>query len=199
MCKRLVMSSDYYPAMQKPNVELVTERIDHVEPRGIVTQDGKLHELDVIALATGYHANEYVLPMTMTGEHGVTLDDVWKDGPRGYRTVGLPGFPNFFMVMGPHSPVGNFSLASIAETQSAYIMKFVDLWAQRKFETVSPREDATERFNAEMLANMKNTVWTTGCKSWYLDEKGIPGSWPWTATRFRNDLRDPRLQEYEIA
>jgi len=199
MCKRLVMSSDYYPAMQKPNVELVTEAIDHVEPRGIVTSDGKLHELDIIALATGYHANEYMLPMTMTGENGVTLDDVWKDGPRGYRTVALPGFPNFFMVMGPHSPVGNFSLTSIAETQSTYIMRFVNLWAERKFETVRPREDATERFNAEMLANMKSTVWTTGCKSWYLDEKGVPGSWPWTATKFRNDLQDPRLQEYEIA
>src|SRR5690606_24341904 len=67
MCKRLVMSSDYYPAMQKPNVELVTEHIERVEPQGIVTQDGKLHELDVIALATGFHANEYVLPMTLTG------------------------------------------------------------------------------------------------------------------------------------
>jgi len=199
MCKRLVMSSDYYPAMQKPNVELVTESIERVEAQGIVTKDGKLHELDAIALATGYHANEYVLPMTMTGENGVTLDEVWKDGPRGYRTVALPGFPNFFMVMGPHSPVGNFSLASIAETQSAYIMKFVDLWAERKFETIYPREDATERFNAEMLANMKHTVWTTGCQSWYLDDKGVPGSWPWTATKFRGDLQDPRLQEYVIA
>jgi len=108
MCKRLVMSSDYYPALQKPNVELVTETIDHVEPRGIATKDGKLHELDVIALATGYHANEYMLPMTMTGENGVTLDDVWKDGPRGYRTVALPDFPNFFMVMGPTARSATF-------------------------------------------------------------------------------------------
>ncbi|HEX4881390.1 MAG TPA: NAD(P)/FAD-dependent oxidoreductase [Porticoccaceae bacterium] len=199
MCKRLVMSSDFYPAIQRPNAELERAAIDHVEPKGIVTKEGKLHELDVIALATGYHANEYMLPMTMTGENGVTLDEVWKNGPRGYRTVALPGFPNFFMVMGPHSPVGNFSLASIAETQSAYIMRFIDMWAERKFEKVSPREDATDRFNAEMLANMKNTVWTTGCKSWYLDDKGVPGSWPWTATRFRGDLQDPRLQEYVIS
>jgi hypothetical protein len=78
-------------------------------------------------------------------------------------------------------------------------MRFVSMWAERKFETVRPREDVTERFNAEMLANMKTTVWTTGCKSWYLDEKGVPGSWPWTATKFRNGLQDPRLQEYEIA
>ena len=199
MCKRLVMSSEFYPAIQRPNAELVRVGIDHVEPRGIVTADGKLHELDIIALATGFHANEYMLPMTMTGAHGVTLDAAWKDGPRGYRTVAMPNFPNFFMVMGPHSPVGNFSLASIAETQSEYILKFINLWAERKFEQVYPREDATGRFNAEMLANMKDTVWTTGCKSWYLDEKGVPGSWPWTATRFRGDLRDPKLQEYVIA
>ncbi|MEH6639917.1 MAG: NAD(P)/FAD-dependent oxidoreductase [Porticoccaceae bacterium] len=196
LCKRLVMSSDFYPVMQMPNVELVTENIDRVEPKGIVTKDGVLHELDVIALATGFHANEYMLPMTMSGEDGYTLDQAWEKGPRGYRTVAMPKFPNFFMVMGPHSPVGNFSLASIAETQSEHIMHFVKMWAERKFDKISPREDATDKFNADMLVDMKDTVWTTGCSSWYLDENGVPGSWPWTATKFRGDLKNPRVQEY---
>jgi cation diffusion facilitator CzcD-associated flavoprotein CzcO len=198
MCKRLVMSSEFYPAIQKENVELVTDGIDHIEPAGIVDKTGKLHELDIIALATGFHANEYMLPMTMTGENGMTLADVWKDGPRGYRTVALPGFPNFFMVMGPHSPVGNFSLASIAETQSEYIMNFIKLWQQGKFKAIVPTEVATERFNREMKDNMHSTVWVTGCASWYLDKNGVPGSWPWTATKFRHDLQDPRLEEYRM-
>ncbi len=196
MCKRLVMSSEFYPAIQKPNAELVREGIDHVEAGGIVTKDGKLHELDVIALATGFHANEYMLPMTMTGENGLTLDEAWKNGPRGYRTVAMPGFPNFFMVMGPHSPVGNFSLSSIAETQSQYILNFIKMWSDGKFNTVRPKEEATEKFNQDMKANMKDTVWLTGCQSWYLDDQGIPGSWPWTATKFRNDLKDARFEEY---
>ncbi len=198
MCKRLVMSSEFYPAIQKSNVELVTAGIARVEPTGIVDNNGKLHELDVIALATGFHANEYMLPMKMTGENGATLADAWKDGPRGYRTVALPGFPNFFMVMGPHSPIGNFSLAAIAEVQAEYIVNFVKLWQQGRFKAVVPTEESTERFNQDMKANMHSTVWVTGCSSWYLDKNGVPGSWPWTATKFRNDLQDPRLSEYRM-
>lgn len=199
MCKRLVMSSEFYPAIQKPNAELVTEHIDHVEPKGIVTADGKLHKVDIIALATGYHAAEHMLPMTMSVEGGATLADAWKNGPRGYRTVSMPGFPNFFMVMGPNSPVGNISLASIAETQSLHITKFLKMWSEGKFERLAPKEDATERFNNELRANMKDTVWLTGCASWYLDKTGTPVSWPWTANKFREDLESPRLNEYEVA
>jgi len=198
MCKRLVMSSDFYPSLQKDNVELVVSGIDHIEPKGIVDNDGKLHEIDVLALATGYYAGEYMLPMTMSGENGATLADSWKDGARAYKTVAMPDFPNFFMVMGPHSPVGNFSLASVAESQSQYIMQFIEMWRDNKFQEVSPTEEATANFNQEMLDNMKTTVWLTGCSSWYLDENGVPGSWPWTATKFRNDMGDANLDEFIV-
>tara|TARA_R110000787_G_scaffold58878_1_gene133698 strand:+ start:400 stop:1890 length:1491 start_codon:yes stop_codon:yes gene_type:complete len=199
MCKRLVMSSEFYPAIQKPNAELVTEPIDHVEGKGIVTKDGKLHEVDVICLATGYHAAEHMLPMTMEVENGPTLAEAWRHGPRGYRTVSMPGFPNFFMVMGPNSPVGNISLASVAETQSEHIVRFIKMWADGKFQTLAPKEEATERFNKDLVANMKDTVWLTGCASWYLDAEGVPVSWPWTANKFRDDLKHPRIDEYEMS
>ncbi len=199
MCKRLVMSSEFYPAIQKPNAELVTEEIDRVEAGGIVTKDGQLHEVDIIALATGYHAAEHMLPMTMAVENGLTLTEAWKDGPRGYRTVSMPGFPNFFMVMGPNSPVGNISLTSIAETQSAHILKFIEMWSKGQFNELAPREEATERFNQDLIENMKDTVWLTGCASWYLDKSGVPVSWPWTADKFRDDLKDPRLEEYIVS
>lgn len=198
MCKRLVMSSEFYPAIQKPNAELVTEHIKCFEPKGIRTQDGKLHEVDVIALATGYHAGEHMMPMTMSVENGPTLEEAWKNGVYGYRTVAMPEFPNFFMVMGPNSPVGNFSLAAIAEIQSAYIMQFVDKWAKREFETACPKQEATDRFVNDMKDNMKDTVWVTGCDSWYLDKNGVPVSWPWTAAKFRDDLKEPDYSEYAI-
>lgn len=198
MCKRLVMSSDFYPAIQKPNAELVTEHIERFEAKGIVTKDGKLHEVDVIALATGYHAGEHMMPMTMSVENGPTLEEAWKDGVYGYRTVAMPDFPNFFMVMGPNSPVGNFSLTAIAEVQSAYIMQFIDKWANREFEKASPRRDATDQFVQDLKDNMKDTVWVTGCDSWYLDKNGVPVSWPWTAAKFRNDLKTPDYSEYEF-
>ena len=101
--------------MQKPGVHLVTEAIDHVEPRGVVTADGTLHELDLLVLATGFDAHAYVRPMEIVGESGLTLDEAWADGPHAYRSVAVPGFPNLFMLMGPHSPIGNQSLVIIAE------------------------------------------------------------------------------------
>ena len=96
--------------MQKPGVHLVSEAIDHVESQGVVTADGTVHELDLLVLATGFDARAYVRPMEIVGENGLTLDEAWADGPHAYRSVAVPGFPNLFMLMGPHSPIGNQSL-----------------------------------------------------------------------------------------
>jgi cation diffusion facilitator CzcD-associated flavoprotein CzcO len=118
MCKRLVFSSGYYGAVQKPDVEVITDRIDHIEPRGVVTADGALHQVDLMVFATGFDARAYVRPMTIRGEDGLSLDEAWADGPHAYRSVAVPGFPNLFMLMGPHLPIGNQSLIPIAKDQA---------------------------------------------------------------------------------
>jgi cation diffusion facilitator CzcD-associated flavoprotein CzcO len=118
MCKRLVVSGGFYRAMQRDGVELVTEGIDRVEPAGIRTNDGVLHQLDVIVLATGFDAHAYMRPLHLVGRNGITLEDCWRETPRAYLTVALPGFPNFFTMTGPHSPVGNYSVTATAEAQA---------------------------------------------------------------------------------
>jgi cation diffusion facilitator CzcD-associated flavoprotein CzcO len=198
MCKRLVVSANFYKAVQQPNVDVVVRGIDHVEPKGIVTTDGKLHELDVLVLATGFDAHAYLRPMELHGPGGITLDDAWRDGPRAYRTVALPGFPNFFMLMGPHSPIGNQSMVIVAETQAGYAMQLIRMFMDGELDSVSPSAEATERFNAEMRAAMPNTIWTTGCNSWYLGKDGLPELWPFTPERHREMLRAPALEELEI-
>lgn len=107
MCKRQVMAGRFYRAVQQPGVDIITEPIDHIEARGIVTADGALHELDLLVFATGFDARAYVRPMEIIGEGGLTLDEAWADGPRAYRSIAVPGFPNLFMMIGPHSPIGN--------------------------------------------------------------------------------------------
>ncbi|HWF55506.1 MAG TPA: NAD(P)/FAD-dependent oxidoreductase [Solirubrobacteraceae bacterium] len=198
MCKRLVVSSRFYPAIQRDDVTLVTERIDHIEPAGIVTADGTVHELDVLVLATGFDAHAYVQPIELTGRDGVTLDGAWEGGPRAYMTVALPAFPNFFMLMGPHSPVGNYSLTEIADTQAEYITEWIGRWQAGRYATAAPTQAATDRFNAALRTALPGTVWATGCNSWYLDQDGLPELWAWAPHTHREMLATPRLDDYQI-
>jgi cation diffusion facilitator CzcD-associated flavoprotein CzcO len=179
-------------------VDLVTERIERVEPRGVVTADGVLHELDVLVLATGYDAHTYMRPMELIGPGGVTLEEAWRDGPYAYRSVALPGFPNFFMLQGPHSPFGNQSIVTVAESQTDYVLRFVRMFAEGRFDAAEPTAEATARYNEEMRAALPNTVWTTGCKSWFLGKNGLPELWPWRPERHREMLREVALHEFEL-
>ena len=198
MCKRLVLSGGFYRAMQRDDVELVTAGIDHVESRGIVTTDGNLHEADVIVLATGFDAHAYMRPMEVVGRDGLRLDDAWRDGPRAFETVAMPGFPNFFMLLGPHSPVGNFPLTGVAESQANRIVRWIRRWQRGEFDTVEPTTKATDAFNAALSEAMPRTVWTTGCDSWYLGKNGLPEVWPFTPARHRAILAKPKIENYEL-
>jgi cation diffusion facilitator CzcD-associated flavoprotein CzcO len=199
MCKRLVMSTRFYKAVQRPNVDVVTADIERVEPTGVRTADGRLHELDVLVLATGFDAHAYLRPIELEGPGGNKLSEAWSDGPRAYRTIALPGFPNFFMLMGPHSPIGNQSLITVAETQADYVVRFLGLLREQRITAAAPRRDVTERFNDEMRAALPQTVWATGCRSWYLGPDGRPELWPWSPKRHREMLERPELADYEAA
>lgn len=116
--------------------------------------------------------------MQLTGRDGIRIDDVWQDGPHAHQTVAIPGFPNFFMMLGPHSPVGNFPLTAVAESQAEHIVQWIKRWRHGEFDTMEPKSAATEAYNTVLRAAMPNTVWTTGCDSWYLNKDGIPEVWP---------------------
>ncbi|MBL1075943.1 NAD(P)/FAD-dependent oxidoreductase [Nocardia sp. 2] len=200
MCKRLVVSDRFYAAVQRPDVELVTEGIDHVTRDGVVTADGRLHELDMIVLATGFDSHAFMRPMAITGTDGRTLDQAWADGPRAFEGVMLPDFPNFFMLIGPHSPFANHPLTAVAEAQSFRIVGWLKRWRAGEFETVSPTHAATDRYNALMRAAAPSTVWTTGCQSWYLGKDGLPELWPWSPGRYEKLIRrEPDPVDYRLS
>ncbi|MEU5881538.1 NAD(P)/FAD-dependent oxidoreductase [Spirillospora sp. NPDC047279] len=199
MCKRLIASGGFYDAVQRDDVELVTDTISHVEPRGIVTADGRLHEADVLVLATGFDAHAYVRPMGLVAPDGRTLEEAWRDGPRAYRTVALPGFPNLFFLMGPHSPIGNYSLIAIAEAQAGYITGWIRRWRAGLVTSMAPRADATEAYNEAMRQAMPRTIWTSGCASWYLGKDGLPELWPWTPRDHARMLSTPEFAEFDVS
>jgi len=197
-CKRLIMSESFYDAIQRPNAKLVTEGIDRIEKSGVRTSDGQLHELDVLVLATGFRVDRFMRPMEVFGRNGVALNDVWKAGPSAYLAISIPDFPNLFMLNGPNGPVGNFSLIDVAELQFSYIMQLIDQVRSGSCTEVSASQEATERFDAERKVAAKSTIWSSGCKSWYLDAEGIPAVWPWPFDRFKEEMAGPRLDDYEM-
>lgn len=196
-CKRLIMSDEFYPAIQKPNAHLVTEGIERVEPQGVRTKDGKLHELDVLVIATGFNGHAFLRPMQVIGPQGNSLDGYWKESNRAYRSVALPGFPNFFMLVGPNSPIGNFSVIMISEMQVDYAMQLVDA-ALQEGAAIAPTAEAADRFNAALRQAMHGTVWQSGCKSWYFDKNGNVQLWPWSFEQFVEDMRQPDLHDFEL-
>ena len=196
-CKRLIMSDEFYPAMQKPNAHLVTEGIERVEAKGVRTKDGALHELDVLVIATGFNGHAFLRPMQVIGPEGNRLDEYWAESNRAYRSVAVPGMPNFFMLVGPNSPIGNFSVIMISEAQVEYMLQLVDA-ALRAGKPIAPSYAATDRFNQSLRAAMKGTVWQTGCKSWYFDKNGNVQLWPWSFEQFVEDMKKPELADFEM-
>jgi cation diffusion facilitator CzcD-associated flavoprotein CzcO len=197
-CKRLIVSPDYYQAVSRPNVRVVPETIERAEPAGLRTCDGRLHELDVLVLATGFRVDRFLRPIRVTGRDGVTLDEVWAQRPSAYLGMSIPRFPNLFLLNGPNGPVGNFSLIEVAELQVSYLRKLLEHLGDDAVDEIVATEAATDRFEDARVEAAKHTVWATGCRSWYLDDRGIPAAWPWTFGRYREVLAEPELADFDL-
>ena len=176
----------------------MTEGIERIEPGGVRTADGTLHELDVLVIATGFKVDAFMRPMDVVGRDETKLADAWRDRPIAYLSISIPDFPNLFMINGPNGPVGNFSLIEIAEIQVAYILQLVELLRAGEAAEISSDASATEEFEAARTEAAKTTIWATGCRSWYLDDRGVPSTWPWTFDKFRADMVAPDLTKYDV-
>lgn len=198
MCKRLVFSPNYYEAIQHPTASVETGRIARIEQRGIRMTDGSLHELDIIVLATGFDTERFVRPIQVVGRKGTLLDEVWRERPLAYYAINVPDFPNFFMLNGPTSPVGNFALIDVAEKQWTYIGQLIALLRNGRATEIAPRQEALEDYDDRRSAAAMTTVFASGCKSWYLDARGVPTTWPWTYEHFCEVMAQPKLEDYEI-
>jgi cation diffusion facilitator CzcD-associated flavoprotein CzcO len=197
-CKRLVMSETWFEEVQRPNVSIVTDGIERIEPQGVRTVDGTLHECDVLIYATGFDAHAYIRPMQLTGEDGITLDQVWSDLPLTYRTVSIPHMPNFFMLNGPSSPGGSASIVGIVETQADYLFQLIDRIAADGV-LIAPREDKAREWLAEVRERASTSVWATGgCQSWYLDHTGTPAYDAVTLPQLQASLAAPKMEDFEV-
>ena len=199
-CKRLVLSTSFYEAIQQPNVELETTGIKRFTPTGIEMVDGAHHELDVVVLATGFDPAAFMRPMNLVGKDGVDIDTHWKKKVQAYRSMFIPDYPNFFLMLGPNTPIGNISVIYLSEVQTSYLLKMIDRWRNREFDEVSATPEALRHYNEYLKAGMAKTVWVSGgCQSWYLDADGDALTWPYSCEQWGVEMAEPVMTDFATA
>lgn len=196
-CKRVLVSDDYWATFERPNVELVTDPIERVEPAGVRTRDGTLHEADVVVLATGFKLGLASAPFRIIGRGGRTLDEVWKQGAMAYKGMTVTGFPNWFIMMGPNTGPGHTSVLVYTEAQISHALQAIQKLKNEGLRYLDVRQDAMDRYNEGIQKRMKRMVWS-GCKSWYLSPDGVNRSlYPGFATEYVLRARNLRAEDYE--
>ncbi|MCK0165202.1 NAD(P)/FAD-dependent oxidoreductase [Marinobacter sp. S6332] len=202
-CKRMVVNFTFYPAIQKENAHLITDGIQGIEADGVRLVTGELVPLDVIVLATGFDNFAYMRPGSLVGRSGHTIDDAWKDGTYpSYHAVLMENFPNYFLMLGPGTPIGNNSVIGMAEEQLDYVLRLMDIWRNGEADEIEPTPEAVSAFVEYIKAGLGESVWTSGCQSWYLDAAGVPVVFPYTWAEFvasmakidRSDLTMARVE-----
>jgi cation diffusion facilitator CzcD-associated flavoprotein CzcO len=199
-CKRILLSSDFYPALVRPNVEVVGAALTRVDGRTVIAGDGTARDLDVIILATGFRAVDVPIAGCITGAGGVTLAQTWGGDMRALRGTTVPGFPNLCLVIGPNTGLGHSSMIHIIESQLRYILDYLATLDRTGAAALDARPAAQERWCADIERRMVSSVWATGgCTSWYLNAAGRnPTLWPGSTLRFRRATRRLDIAEYRV-
>jgi cation diffusion facilitator CzcD-associated flavoprotein CzcO len=198
-CKRVVFSNDWYPALARPNVELVTDPIERIVSGGVVTADGTTRAADVIIYATGFKAAEFLTPMMVSGLGGRLLGDAWQDGAAAYLGITVSGFPNFFMLYGPNTNLGGNSILYMLEGQIGYVVGALRALAAHGVAWVDVRPEVQEAFGSWVQTASRTSVWETGCHSWYTTASGRnTNNWPSHTFMYRYRVRRFDLAAYRV-
>lgn len=172
-CKRVVLSSELYPALQRDNVTLHSESIARLDSTGIATATGEHLALDLIIWATGFEATDHAIPYPIEGRNGKRLSDVWQPFPRAYLGTCVPGFPNLFLIAGPNTSTGHTSALFMLEAQMHYVMSSIESVRRAGKRSIEVRAEAEARYTEMIHREMKRTVWFWGgCRSWYQNSSG---------------------------
>jgi cation diffusion facilitator CzcD-associated flavoprotein CzcO len=199
-CKRVLISDDYYPALQQPNVEVVTDGIAEIKPHSIVTADGTEREADALILGTGFHVTDMPVANYVRGRGGRTMAELWRGSPQAYLGSTVSGFPNMFFLVGPNTGLGHNSIVFMIESQLNYMLDCLKHMQPRDADVFEVREHVQEAFNERIQKQLEGTVWNSGgCASWYLDENGRNTTiWPGFTWPYREQTRHFDPADYEL-
>jgi cation diffusion facilitator CzcD-associated flavoprotein CzcO len=195
-CKRVLFSSHYLPALSRPNVELITEPIAEVTETGVVTADGRTHDVDCIIWATGFKTTAFVAPVEVSGARGVRLQDAWRSGAHAYLGMAVAGFPSLFLMFGPNTNTSGGSVIVFHEAQAAYIRQALEHRRAGAYPRVEVRPDVEAASDHELQSRFAGTAWMD-CHSWYQDENGrIVTNWPGYMREYMERTRAFAPSEY---
>jgi cation diffusion facilitator CzcD-associated flavoprotein CzcO len=200
-CKRILISDDYYPSLDNHNVEVVTDGIEEIRPRSIVTSDGTERDIDTMIFGTGFEVTKPPIAKRIVGRDGRSLSEHWAESMQAYKGTTVVGFPNFVMMTGPNTGLGHNSMVFMIESQVNYVQDCLRVMRSRGARTFEVRPDAVERYNEHLQKQMEGTVWTAGhCNSWYLDDTGRNTTlWPSFSWSFRRVTREFDPDAYELS
>lgn len=198
-CKRLLMTADYYPALQADNCKLVTWPIARLSPKGIRTVEGIEHQFDAIVFATGFEVSKAGTPFPVVGIDGRELAAEWSRGAYAYRSVAVSGYPNLYFTFGPNSGPGHSSALVYMEAQIDYIVEAISKLLQFGWKSLDVRPEVQARYNEDIQQRLQPTTWNSGCQSWYLTEDGFNATmFPGFATQYVNQLKAVNLHDFKI-
>jgi cation diffusion facilitator CzcD-associated flavoprotein CzcO len=198
-CKRPLISNYYYPAFNRPNLELVSERIERISADSVLTADGKARRVDTLILATGFETTRYLSAIDVRGRGGRRIDDAWRDGAIAYLGITTAGFPNLFMLYGPNT--NNGSIITMIESQVEHVMLHLRRLLAEDLAWVDVRPGAMERYNAEVQdAISRIEVWQAACNGYYRSPSGrVVTQWPFSMTEFRKRTAVLEREAFEVA
>jgi len=197
-CKRILFSSAFLPALQRPNVEVVTDRVTALTEHGVVTADGAAREVDCVIYGTGFKTNDFMFPMAINGAGGRSLAEEWADGAHAHLGMTVPGFPSMFVMYGPNTNTSGGSIIAYHEAQAAYIRQALEQVARRDAAAIAVRPEVEAASDAEVQGSFAGTAWTR-CDSWYRTPDGrIVANWPNYMRDYFERTRELDPDEFEF-
>jgi len=197
-CKRILVSDDLFDAVNRDNVEVVTEAIARIDRSGVITGSGRHIDADILVFATGYDVEAHMKSIHVEGVDGCLLADAWKNGAEAYDGCLIAGFPNYYMVTGPNTGVGTTSVVFMIEQSVNYILRLIERAGDRGL--IEVRAEVQASYNRRLQQELAGTVWASGCRSWYRREDGrIPVLYPGNARDFRRQLKHIDFSNYQFS
>ncbi|KAL2258218.1 hypothetical protein VTK26DRAFT_8563 [Humicola hyalothermophila] len=202
-CKRRIFDSGYLESLHAENLTLTDEKVVEILPEGVRMESGKVIDADVIVLANGFATNEYLDDVEVVGRAGETLKEHWRSfgGPGAYNCTALSGFPNFFLLFGPNAVTGHTSAVMAIENAVNYTLRVLRPVLEGRASIACVKRPAEEAYVRRVQAALQNTVWTTGCNSWYI--RGAGGkvwngtTYPWSQAHVWYSCLFPVWKDWE--